>query len=282
MMRVKFFAPRWGYEHEDFGAHCARLVEAGYDGMELNLAVDAGDARRQLDLLEEHGLECLAQHSGTITSDFEEHKVHYCDSMERIAAFKPLKINSHSGRDYFTFEQNLELIDIAAEISERFGVAVVHETHRGRFPYSASLTNAYLQQRPGLRLTADFSHWCCVSESFLEDQEEFVEAAIDRADHIHSRVGFDQGPQVNDPRAPEWNDTVHLFLGWWDRIVETHSQEGSEMLTITTEFGPAPYTPVVPYTQEPVADQWELNLYSLHLLKERYSSRMVSGCQRAG
>ena len=133
-MKLQFLAPRWGYENEDFGSHCGRLATAGYDGMELNLAVDAEGARRQLDLLKENGLECLAQHSGTVTADYEAHKDHYREHMERIAAHRPLKINSHTGRDYFTAEQNLELIDIAADVSERSGIPVVHETHRGRFP----------------------------------------------------------------------------------------------------------------------------------------------------
>jgi hypothetical protein len=26
-----------------------------------------------------------------------------------------------------------------------------------------------------------------------------------------ARIGHDQGPQVNDPRAPEWKETVDLY-----------------------------------------------------------------------
>lgn len=271
-MNIEFFSPRWGYETEAFESYCKRLATAGFDGMELNLDVDADAANRQLDLLNQYGLKCVAQHSGTITANFEEHKEHYHANMERISALKPLKINSHTGRDYFTFQQNLELIDMAEEISEIFNVPVVHETHRGRFPFSAALTQRYLEQRPGLRLTADFSHWCCVSESFLQDQLPSVYATIERVDHIHARIGHDQGPQVNDPRAPEWKQAVDLFLDWWTRIIASHRKKGSAELTITTEFGPPPYTPVAPSSLEPVSDQWELNLYMLDLLKKRIAS----------
>jgi sugar phosphate isomerase/epimerase len=267
-MEIKFFSPHWGYEHEDFKQTCSRLSAAGFDGMELNLAEDLAEAERQIEILSANGLEYIAQHSGTQMADFKMHHAHYRASLERIAAFKPQLINSHTGRDWFTFEQNLELIDIAAEISAINEIPIVHETHRGRFPFSAAVTRQYLEARPALRLTADFSHWCCVSESFLQDQEESVNAAIERADHIHARIGHDQGPQVNDPRAPEWKETVDLYLGWWDRIIALHTAKGSPVLTITTEFGPPPYTPVIPFSQEPVSNQWELNLYMLDLLKK--------------
>lgn len=270
-MEIKFYSPQWGYQHEDFEHYCARLSEAGFDGMELGLAEDPGDAEKQIELLAANGLDYVAQHSHTQMADFGAHRTHYRASLERIAAFKPQLINCHTGRDWFSFDQNLELIDIASEISETFGISVVHETHRGRFPFSAALTQRYLKQRPGLRLTADFSHWCCVSESFLQDQIESVYAAIERSDHIHARIGHDQGPQVNEPRAPEWKETVDLYLEWWERIIAAHTAKGSAVLTITTEFGPPPYTPTLPFTQEPVAHQWELNLYMLGLLKKKFT-----------
>ena len=269
-MMIKFFTPHWGYEHLDFGAFCKEVADAGYDGIEMNLAEDRTMAEKELDLLETQGLEFLAQHSGTRLHDFTEHCDHYRASLERIAAFKPQLINSHTGLDFFSYEQNLAIVDIALEVSRSTGVPIAHETHRGRFPYHGALTYAYLQARPELRLTADFSHWCCVSESLLQGQESYVDAAIHRADHIHSRVGHDQGPQITDPRAPELSDTVDCFLGWWDRIVDLHREKGSGQLTITCEFGPWPYTTQLPLTRQPVSSQWDINLHMLTLLRERY------------
>lgn len=271
-MKLKFFSPHWGYEDLDFSAYCRKVADAGYDGIEMNLPEEANAVEHVLDVLENNGLELLAQHSGTQSTDFEEHLAHYRKSLERITAYKPQLLNSHTGRDFFTPEQNLQIIDAAAEISAASHVPIVHETHRGRFCYSAALTQTFLEARPGLRLTADFSHWCCVSESFLQGQEQFVETAIQHADHIHSRIGHDQGPQVNDPRAPEWQDAVNVFLGWWDRIVETHQSKGSSQLTITTEFGPWPYLPELPYTRQPISSQWNINLHMMELLRNRYGA----------
>lgn len=30
-------------------------------------------------------------------------------------------------------------------------------------------------------------------------------------------------------------------------------------MTITPEFGPAPYMPLLPFTQQPLGNQWEIN-----------------------
>jgi len=270
-MKIKYFSPHWGFGHLGFAAYCKQVAAAGFDGIEMNLSANPSEAEASLNLLEENGLELLAQHSETQSADFGEHLEHCRSSLMRITAFKPAVINCHTGRDWFTFAQNLQIIDAAFAVTEATGVPILHETHRGRFGYSAATTAAFLQARPGLRLTADFSHWCTVSESFLHGQEAFVEEAIKRADHIHSRVGHDQGPQVGDPRAPEWQAAVEIHMGWWDRIVACHQAKGSAALTITTEFGPPPYLPVLPYTQEPVASQWEINLYMLQLLKTRYA-----------
>ena len=57
-----------------------------------------------------------------------------------------------------------------------------------------------------LRVTFDVSHWCNVHESLLADQQETVDMTLQRVDHIHARIGHPEGPQVNDPRAPEWEE----------------------------------------------------------------------------
>ena len=131
-------------------------------------------------------------------------------------------------------------------------------------------TQRYLEELSALRINADFSHWCCVHESFLEDQEDTLEAVIERADHIHARVGYPEGPQVPDPRAPEWKEALDRHLNWWDKIVARKKREKAEYFTITPEFGPVPYIQTEPYTQKPLADIGEINNYMTALLKERY------------
>jgi hypothetical protein len=127
---------------------------------------------------------------------------------------------------------------------------------------------ALLDARPHIKLTADFSHWCCVHESLLKDQHERVQRASEHAHYIHARVGHAQGPQVTDPRAPEWKAAVEAHVGWWQQIVDIRAQSGAETLYICTEFGPPDYMVQQPYTRMPIADQWKINLYMKNMLQQ--------------
>ena len=55
-----------------------------------------------------------------------------------------------------------------------------------------------------------------------------------------------------------------------DRIVDSHKKRGTPILTITSEFGPAPYMPALPFTRMPIASQWDINVHMMDLLRERY------------
>jgi hypothetical protein len=112
---------------------------------------------------------------------------------------------------------------------------------------------------PNLKLIADLSHFCVVSESDLSDQEELLTRIYPNIQHIHARVGFEQSPQVNHPFAPEWKKHLDRYTTWWKEIIALQAQKGAAHLTITPEFGPFPYMPQAPFTQQPLADQWEVN-----------------------
>jgi hypothetical protein len=183
---------------------------------------------------------------------------------------KPIYINCHSGRDHFTFDQNKLFIDHTTQLSKQSGIPIYHETHRGRSLFAAPNTRNFIEKLSDLRVTLDISHWCAVHESLLWDQPETVDITLSRVEHIHARVGHPEGPQVNDPRAPEWEETVKQHLVWWDKVVERKKKNG-ERLTILTEFGPADYMWTLPYTRQPLADQWAINVHMMKLLRKRYS-----------
>jgi sugar phosphate isomerase/epimerase len=175
-------------------------------------------------------------------------------------------INSHTGRDIFPFEENVQIFERVVQLSRSSGIPILIETHRGRPTYSAIETRKYLEAIPDLRLTADFSHWMVVHESGLEDQSANLELAICRADYIHARVGYAEGPQIPDPRAPEWQHAVRRHLGLWQQIIEQHKRGGNEHLYITPEFGPPAYMHTAPFTNQPVGDVWEQNVYMKEFL----------------
>lgn len=269
-MELLFFCPRWGTADLSWDAFAAKAKQAGYDGIETDIPTVPEEKKELLAAIEKYSLSFIAQHWETVVPDFQQHKQAYKKQIQYLAEANPLFINSQTGKDYYSFEQNSELIAIADEIAVASGIPVYHETHRGKFSYAAHVMHAYLQKIQGLRITLDISHWCAVAETLLHDQPDAVQAAIAKTMHIHARIGHSQSAQVNDPRAPEWEEARRFHLQCWDAVVNKHMTAGSRMLGITTEFGPDPYMPQQPFTRVPLANQWELNKYMMDLLKSRY------------
>ncbi len=80
--------------------------------------------------------------------------------------------------------------------------------------------------RPGMKINADLSHWVWVTESYLENFQDELAEAIIRADHIHARVGFTEGPQLPDPGKPFWKREVEFFLNIWGQKLNCHKSIG--------------------------------------------------------
>jgi sugar phosphate isomerase/epimerase len=267
-MKIKFYAPLWG-NTLPFDTFCANVKKAGYDGIEMGLPFDDKEKQSILDTLRKHGLELIGQYWQSFEQNIEEHAKNYEKYIRHLAAAKPVFINCQTGKDYFDVEQNKRLFLLAEKLSSELSMPIVHETHRGKCLFAAHVAKTYLDQLPSLRLTLDISHWCNVHESLLENLSVEVDTALAHTSHIHSRVGHSEGPQVNDPRAPEWAAELSAHLAWWDKVVDLHKKE-DKTLTITTEFGPTNYMPALPYTREPMANQFEINVHMMNMLKERY------------
>ncbi|MDX1912114.1 MAG: TIM barrel protein [Saprospiraceae bacterium] len=265
---LKIMATNWGFQGTP-DAFCHKAKSAGYDGVEIWTPQTEQDRDGWMNAFSKHGLE-YGFLAGSWESDFDKHLSVFQSVLDKAVALKPLYINCHSGRDWFPYEQNQLLIEATTAVTLSNGVPVYHETHRGRMLYAAHVTRRFIEDNPALRLTLDISHWCTVHESLLGDQTETVQMALARTDHIHTRVGHSEGPQVNDPRAPEWENALKAHLAWWDKVVEIKAAAGKP-LTMLTEFGPPHYLPALPYTQQPVADQWAINVHMKDLLRKRYA-----------
>lgn len=269
-LSLKIFGTNWGFVGTT-DAFCAAIKKEGYDGTEMWWP---GSKERQTELLtalKKYDLQ-VGFLCGSASVDYPLHLDQFKKSINAASSEfgqKPLYINCHSGKDFFSYEQNKALIDHTTEVSSKTGIPIYHETHRGRMLFAAHITRNFIEKNPGLKLTLDISHWCNVHESLLQDQQETVKLALSRVGHIHSRIGHEEGPQVSDPRAPEWEAAVKAHLRWWDAVVE-HKVKSGETLTVLTEFGPPNYLPTLPYTKQPVADQWAINVHMMHLFRKRY------------
>ncbi|MCE6990685.1 TIM barrel protein [Dyadobacter sp. CY323] len=269
-LSLKVLGTNWGFVGNT-DAFCAALKKEGYDGMEIWWQGNPEKRNELLAALKKYDLE-VGFLCGSAAPDYAAHLDGFKKQINAATTefpMKPLYVNCHSGRDYFTYEQNKAFIDHTSEVSAKTGIPIYHETHRGRMLFAAHITRNFIEKNPQLRLTLDISHWCNVHETLLADQQETVKLALSRVGHIHSRIGHEEGPQVNDPRAPEWEAAVKAHLAWWDEVV-AHKVKSGETLTVLTEFGPPNYLPTVPFTHQPLADQWAINVHMMHLLRKRY------------
>jgi sugar phosphate isomerase/epimerase len=246
-----FMQTDWGFKGT-IDEFCAATKKEGYDGIEVWWPGDE-QAPKLFEALRKHKLE-VGFLCGGHQADFSAH----------FALFK-----ANSGKDYFSYEDNKQIIDYVTTKRSATGIPIYHETHRGRMMFAATVAKNFIDKNPAIRLTLDISHWCVVHESLLADQKQTIDLLLEKVDHIHSRIGHPQGAQVSDPRAPEWESTIKAHLAWWDTVIARKKKNG-ERMTILTEFGPPDYMPTLPYTRQPVADQWAINVHMMNLLKKRY------------
>lgn len=264
--KILFFQTDWGNQlpMDEF---LAKVKSDGYDGVEVWMP-GSQEAKSQLKQgLEKYGLKVIFLHGTNKGLPFQESLEAYKNGLEEILKWNPIKVNSHTGNDFWTLKQNLDFLKSGEKIAAEAGIPLVHETHRARFSYTLPATLEMLEDFPSLKLTLDISHWMVVHERLIPQDDPFLQKILPTVQHIHARVGFSEGPQINNPAAPEWGDAVEVHLAIWEKIIRD-SKEG--VFTITTEFGPPPYLPTVPFTNEPIADQWAANVYIMNAIKARF------------
>lgn len=262
-----FFQTNWGFEGS-WEAFFLKTKSSGYDGVEVWLPKNARVQQEVSKGLKKHQLKVIYLCGTNKSLSFKESLLAYENDLKKVIVQKPYAINSHTGSDFFSFEQNMKFLKLANDLSNKYNIPIHHETHRGRFSYALPETKRYLNSDSAFRLTLDISHWMVVHESLLAQQQQLLDEVMERTDHVHARVGFEEGPQVNNPQAPEWDKALNRHLSIWESIILSHWKTGKPM-TITTEFGPPNYLPTAPFTQKPLSDQWEANVFIMKAIKEQ-------------
>jgi sugar phosphate isomerase/epimerase len=251
-MQLKLVKSIWGMTGT-LEQNLRQIAEAGYAAVEMQLPpVEQLDQFKRL--LRELELELVAM----VITQTDDHLAEFKTKVEQARALEPLQLTVHAGKDWWSWERQKEFFAQALEVERRTGLIINHETHRGRPMFTPAATARLLREFPELRINADFSHFCNVCESLLEDQQEDLNLCIARARHVHGRVGHEEGPQVNDPRAPEWARQLAAHEAWWSAIIRARRQTGAAFFTFNPEFGPPNYMPTLPYTYQPVSDLWDI------------------------
>ena len=277
MIDIDFFCPRWGFETIEWEVFLRRVKRAGYAGIEWFPFGENCDHHKVIELLGKYQLRyCIVMTVTQHFKNFNDYALKLKNDLLLLAAvggknFPPLFISAQTGREYFTHEQVFTILKLCSEVEKNTGIAIYQETHRNKWSYAAHVVYPVLKEHKKLRLTLDVSHWFCVSESYLEDQQTALQLAVGRASHIHARVGHTQGPQVLDPALKQYQPALQAHLKIWDAYVASAITDNKKYCTITPEFGPPPYMATKKNSSGAIEEQWRLNLWMKNFLEKRYS-----------
>ena len=263
-MELKLFKTLWGHSGP-LASAADQAVEAGFAGLEGGAAGSQAYRDELLQALQTRRLEYIQEivtAGGYVPRRHASVKEHVADVARQLhlgQSLEPRSVTIIGGCDAWSPEQSVRFFSEAQEVAARMNITCSFETHRSRSLFNPWTTLAILERLPELRLTCDFSHWVVVMERQLDEDWEVVLEVARHAQHIHARVGYDQGPQVPHPAAPEYATALASHQRCWEAIWAIQQGTGYSVTTMTPEFGPDGYLHTLPFTHQPVADLWEIN-----------------------
>ena len=269
-MKLNFHKSFWEApcnDLQDLHTLLKRTSKDGYEGTELFLPFFDIDTDITLKAHADLGLNIITG-IATQGDNLQAHLKSMNAQIERAVEFSPVLINSHTGRDIFSLEENLVLFENALTLEQKHKVTITHETHRFRPTFSTFDTEKIIKALPELKLNLDISHWMVVHESDLSDQTSRLASIFPHVYHIHGRVGFEEGPQVSNPQDKLWAGHLENHVNLWQKVINIAKIRGHKNFTITPEFGPFPYAHVQPNTQQPFTDIWAANNFIQQHLKD--------------
>ncbi|MFD2256552.1 sugar phosphate isomerase/epimerase [Luteolibacter algae] len=278
-MKAKLFKTVWGHDGM-FPEAVGLAIEADFQGIEAPAPVDKVERAEFFSELSNGGMDWIAEVSTCTASGVfvpvpgktaEEHLASLEEGILRSVEGKPRFVNTMGGYDAWSFREAMKFHEGVLTLEEQYEIGISVETHRGRYSHNPWLMREILLELPKLKLTCDFSHWCVVTERLILNEEpEILKLAAQHAYHIQPRVGYSQGPQVPDPRAPEYHYALSAHEAWWDVVWSSMEKRGFEEVTMTPEFGPDGYLQAAPFTCVPVANLWDVNRWIGNRLRERF------------
>ena len=275
-MKLKLVRHLWGVDQSQGLQHyLPRWREVGYEALESSIRF-VSDRPSFLRFLKENKFQWVPQvfsHDFVPGGSVREHLDSLHTQIEECLDHKPLFFNAHSGYDNWCFAEAEDFYGQTLALEKQIGIPIAHETHRLRYFSTPWQTRNILKQFPDLRLTCDFSHWVCVCERLLPDMGETIALAARHCHHVHARVGYEEGPQVPDPSAPEYATHLNAHESWWEIIWQAQQSRGMAVSTLVPEFGPPPYLHTLPHTNAPVADLANVCDWMAHRQAKRFAAK---------
>lgn len=282
-MKLDIFRTLWGYTASKTQA-LEELLDAGFDGMEARLPLETSERAEFSAFLRANqlGYICTVFTAYNVLPEqaapVAEHVVDLDKKLAWASELSPRFVNVLAGNDRWQLSQQVDFFGQALELARKHGQVCSFEIHRSRSLFNPWITLELIRQLPDLLFTSDISHWIVTCERLLNDPEDDLSAFVDHVHHIQARVGYDQGPQVPHPAAPEYAKELAFHQQHWEAIWHSQKRRGYQVSTLTPEFGADGYLHHLPFTNVPVADLWSLNVWMGQTEREHFQRFTQSTC----
>lgn len=263
-MQLDIFRTLWGVQ-TPLDSIAEQLKQVGFTGVEARISIDPDARKAMRQALDDHQLDLIAIlfTGGDVIPDQTESPADHLERMARMldaaAELSPRFVNVLPGNDRWPLAEQIEFFAKAMALAAERDMTCCFETHRATSLYSPWVTLELIRELPELKFTADISHWMVVCERLLNHPVDDLSPFIERVHHVQARVGYDQGPQVPHPAAPEYEPALRFHQSVWEAVWRQHLAKGYARTTLTAECGPDGYLHHLPFTDVPVADLWSLN-----------------------
>ena len=258
--QLKIYTSLWAMmPHDDQGITlsyeeiCAKVAEAGYDGMAIDLgAGDVAQAREVQPIMAKHGLTPLIVAFPKTIESLRDTLIMSKDFgapfVDIIGQVMPINV-----------EGMIPVIRRWMDMADEVGIPIQFETHRNCITNDLFTTLSLLDAIPEMRLCSDLSHYVVDREFKLPlsyQEQAMISRILDRADSFQGRVASRQQIQLqlDFPQHQKW---VDLFKGWWREGFEKWQAQNAEGdCVFLCELGPPEYAMTDKNGRE-LSNRWE-------------------------
>src|SRR3989304_5179872 len=120
-MKIKYLCTLWGMNKPTLEDNLKAIKDAGFEGVEMQVPDDCAGRKRLGVLLNENGLDLVAQvraEGTTADAQIESLK----KGLGEAAELNPLFVNAHCGKDFWPFKENRRVIVRAQSFAAERGI----------------------------------------------------------------------------------------------------------------------------------------------------------------